>query len=166
VSINLSVVQLADPALPGELDRVMRHHGVSPDQVWVEVTETGIMERLEVARWALEEIAELGVRVLIDDFGTGYSSIARLRELPVTGVKVDQGFVIGLGEDPSVGRVLAAITDLAHALDLAVVAEGIETEAALECARSLGVDAVQGHRLAPPGPADAIDALLASSSLP
>jgi c-di-GMP-specific phosphodiesterase len=160
VSINLSVVQLADPTLPHELARAMRHHGVSAEQVWVEVTETGIMERLDQARWALEQIAELGVRVLIDDFGTGYSSIARLRQLPVTGVKIDQGFVIGLGEDPAVARVLAAITGLAHALDLEVVAEGIETAAALESARELGVDAAQGHHLARPGPADAIDALL------
>jgi c-di-GMP-specific phosphodiesterase len=160
VSINLSVVQLADPNLPEELAGAMGRHGVRPEQVWVEVTETGLMERLDAARWALERIAELGVAVLIDDFGTGYSSIARLRELPVTGVKVDQGFVVGLGEDPAVARVLAAITDLAHALELRVVAEGIESEIALACARELGVDAAQGYHLARPGPASAIDALL------
>jgi len=84
-------------------------HGVPAELLLVEVAQSGVMERLDAARVALERISALGVRILIDDFGTGYSSIARLRELPVVGVKVDRAFTKGLGEESSVGCVLAAI---------------------------------------------------------
>ena len=160
VAANISVVQLSDPDFPEEVRDALRRHGVPPELLLVEVTETGVMERIEAAASALERVAGLGVRVLIDDFGTGYSSIARLRHLPVVGVKVDRVFTEGLGEDPSMGTVLAAITDLAHALDLRVVAEGIETDAAMATATELGCDFLQGYRLARPAPAEETWSLL------
>ena len=161
VAANLSVVQLSDPDFPEELGDALVRHGVPPELLLVEVTETGVMERLEVARGALERISALGVRILIDDFGTGYSSIARLRELPVVGVKVDRAFTQHLGEETSVGSVLAAITDLAHALELTVVAEGIETPPAAATASDLGCDFLQGCQLARPVPPEAVATLMA-----
>jgi EAL domain-containing protein (putative c-di-GMP-specific phosphodiesterase class I) len=161
VAVNLSVIQLSDPDFPEELHEALGRHGVPADLVLVEVTETGVMERLDAARSSLERIASQGVRVLIDDFGTGYSSIARLRELPVVGVKVDRAFTRSLGEDPSVDTVLAAITNLAHALDLRVVAEGIETGLALARAMELGCDFVQGFEVGRPGSSEEVGALLA-----
>jgi EAL domain-containing protein (putative c-di-GMP-specific phosphodiesterase class I) len=160
VAVNLSVVQLSDPDFPEELRDALARHNVPPELLLVEVTETGVMQRLDAARATLERIAELGIRVLIDDFGTGYSSIARLRELPVVGVKIDRAFTHGLGEDPSVEPVLAAITNLAHALNLTVVAEGIETPAALALAIALGCDYVQGFEIARPGTPEEVSALL------
>jgi diguanylate cyclase (GGDEF)-like protein len=160
VAVNLSVVQLSDPDFPEELRDALARHNVPPELLLVEVTETGVMQRLDAARATLERIAELGIRVLIDDFGTGYSSIARLRELPVVGVKIDRAFTRGLGEDPSVEPVLAAITNLAHALNLTVVAEGIETPAALALATELGCDYVQGFQIARPGTPEEVSALL------
>jgi c-di-GMP-specific phosphodiesterase len=162
VAVNLSVIQLSDPDFPEELHEALGRHGVPADLVLVEVTETGVMERLDAARSSLERIASQGVRVLIDDFGTGYSSIARLRELPVVGIKVDRAFTRNLGEDPSVDTVLAAITNLAHALDLRVVAEGIETGLALARATELGCDFVQGFEVARPGSSEEVGALLGS----
>jgi c-di-GMP-specific phosphodiesterase len=159
VAANLSVVQLSDPDFPEQLHDALRRHGVPAELLLVEVTETGVMERLDAARVALERIAGLGVRVLIDDFGTGYSSIARLRELPVVGVKVDRAFTRQLGEEGSAGTVLAAITDLAHALDLSVVAEGIETEVARDLATELGCDFLQGYQLARPAPPEELTLL-------
>jgi EAL domain-containing protein (putative c-di-GMP-specific phosphodiesterase class I) len=166
VAVNLSVVQLSDPDFPEELHETLVRHGVPPELLLVEVTETGVMERFDAARSSLERIASQGVRVLIDDFGTGYSSIARLRELPVVGVKVDRAFTRGLGggvgEPASVEIVLAAITNLAHSLELQVVAEGIETPAALVAAVRLGCDFVQGFEVARPGTAEEVELLLGS----
>jgi diguanylate cyclase (GGDEF)-like protein len=160
IAVNLSVVQLSDPEFAGELRDALVRHSVPPELLLVEVTETGVMERLDAVQAALEGIADLGVRVFIDDFGTGYSSIARLRELPVVGVKVDQAFTRGLGGDPSVETVLSAITDLAHALDLTVVAEGIETAAAEGLAKGAGCDFLQGYQLARPSSAEGAAELL------
>jgi c-di-GMP-specific phosphodiesterase len=160
VAVNLSVVQLADPDFPDELHDGLVRHGVPAELLLVEVTETGVMERLDAARSSLERIAELGIRVLIDDFGTGYSSIARLRELPVIGVKVDRAFTQGLGDDHSVDTVLAAITNLAHALSLSVVAEGIETPLAELRATELGCDFLQGFQIAWPGTPEEVTGLL------
>jgi diguanylate cyclase (GGDEF)-like protein/PAS domain S-box-containing protein len=160
VAVNLSAVQLSDPDFAEELRDALVRHGVPAELLLVEVTETGVMERLDAARSSLERIAELGIRVLIDDFGTGYSSIARLQELPVVGVKVDRAFTHGLGDDSSVETVLTAITNLAHALELSVVAEGIETAAAEVLAMELGCDFVQGFQIGRPVPAGEVTALL------
>jgi len=92
--------------------------------------------------------------VVIDDFGTGYSSLARLGELPVSGIKIDQRFTRTLGSEARTERVVGAITDLAHAQDLGVVAEGLETELACVKATEGGCDFDQGYHLARPMPAD------------
>jgi EAL domain-containing protein (putative c-di-GMP-specific phosphodiesterase class I) len=94
--------------------------------------------------------------VLIDDFGTGYSSIARLSDLPVAGVKIDRRFSVGLGEHEHADQLLAAITDLAHAMDLEVVVEGIETAAARKRAQELRCDYGQGFEFARPVPIEAL----------
>ena len=110
---------------------------------------------------ALEEIAALGVRIVIDDFGTGYSSIARLGELPIVGIKIDKAFTLRLGADASVEKVAGAIIDLAHALNLQVVAEGVETEAALVKLGALDCDLAQGYHIAMPMPCADLAAVLA-----
>ena len=121
------------------------------------------MEHVDTARVALEEIAALGVRVVIDDFGTGYSSIARLGELPVVGLKIDRSFTMKLGVDPDVDDVIAAIIDLAHALGLQVVAEGIETEVSLDRLGELGCEFGQGYFLSRPVPVDDVPATIRRS---
>jgi c-di-GMP-specific phosphodiesterase len=160
VGVNLSVVQLDDPDLPGEVAAILQRHSLPPGRLVIEITESGVMERFTTAHAALDRLAELGLEVVIDDFGTGYSSIARLREMPVTGVKIDRRFTQGLGEDRGVDEVLAAIAGLAHALELEVIAEGIETRVALERAAELGCDLCQGYHLARPAPAAQIEQIL------
>jgi EAL domain-containing protein (putative c-di-GMP-specific phosphodiesterase class I) len=124
------------------------------------------MEELETARAALAQLSALGVPVMIDDFGTGYSSIARLGELPIAGVKIDRRFTRELGVDPHAGRVLAAISDLARAYGLQVVAEGIENGAALAGAGALGCEFAQGYHLGRPAPAETIERVLSSAPPP
>jgi EAL domain-containing protein (putative c-di-GMP-specific phosphodiesterase class I) len=113
------------------------------------------MDNLELAKRLLLDLGDAGVRAVIDDFGTGHSSIARLSELPVSGVKIDKSFLAPLGVDPAATRIVAAIIDLAHAFGLTVTAEGVESPAALQVLTELGCDQAQGFlfgRPAAPGP--------------
>ena len=159
-SLNLSVVQLADPSIGVSVGSLLRDFGVPPELLVVEVTETAVMQQLDIARTALEQISDLGVRVMIDDFGAGYSSIARLGELPMAAIKIDNSFTASLGTEPKAAKVVGAIADLAHALELEVVVEGIETAAARSAARDLGCEFGQGYHLARPMPGDDLQALL------
>ena len=158
---NVSALQLSDPSIAFDIAAMLRRHRVDPEALVLEVTESALMEQFAAARTTLERIQALGVRLVIDDFGTGYSSIARLAELPVATVKIDQRFAAHLGEGERPRRVLAAITDLAHATGLQVVTEGIETAEACADATALGSDCVQGFWLARPVPAAELPGLLA-----
>ena len=159
MSVNCSVVQLTDPSIATEVERMLATHGLAPSLLVIEVTETAVMTQFDLARAMLERLASLGVRIVIDDFGTGYSSIARIGDLPVVGVKIDRHFtqLLSGGAD---GTVFAAITNLAHAFGLQVVAEGIEDATVLERATAIGCDLGQGFHVSLPMPADELEAQL------
>ncbi len=158
---NASVVQLSDPAFAFDVAALLARWRLRPDRLVLEVTESAVMQQLATAQAALKRITALGVRVVIDDFGTGYSSLARLGELPVTGIKIDKRFTKALGSEARTEKVVGAITDLAHAQDLQVVAEGLETETARAKAAERGCDFGQGYHLARPMPADQLRRFLA-----
>jgi diguanylate cyclase (GGDEF)-like protein len=160
VSINASVVQLTTSGFADDVKAALDRHGVPPELIRIEVTESAVMEQLDSARETLDAITALGVRIMIDDFGTGYSSIARLSDLPVAGIKIDQRFTAGAGTDPRATHVLSAITDLGHALDLRVLAEGVETEEALATVAAVGCNYAQGYHLGRPAPAEGLEAIL------
>jgi diguanylate cyclase (GGDEF)-like protein len=160
VAANVSAVQLADPSLATYLIDLLEAHGLTPSAVWIEVTESAVMEEIESASEVLERLSAAGVGVLIDDFGTGYSSIARLGELPITGLKIDRRFTARLGVDPPARHVLEAISYLARAHDLQLVAEGIEEAWALGEVDELGCHFAQGYHLGRPAPAEVVERLL------
>ena len=161
VAVNVSTYQLADPELVERIERTLDRFGLEPGRLTVEVTETRVIEDMRLARSVVDAIAGLGVRLVIDDFGTGYSSIARLRGLPFSGVKIDQSFIVQLGTDSAARPVVGAIVELAHALDLTTVAEGVEDEGALQALVELDCDVAQGFHLCPPVTADEARAALA-----
>ena len=150
IGINVSVVELSDPTYIEHLTEVLDRHGFPGERLFVEVTETALMQELELTRATVQQLAAMGVQVFIDDFGTGYSSLARLRELPVTGLKIDKRFSYRLGSDPDDDRMLDAVARLAHAMQLQVVVEGVETKEAAEMARDIGCDFGQGFHYARP----------------
>ena len=150
VGVNVSVVQLSDPTFASEVERLLAAHALPAELLFVEVTESTVMEKLDAARGALDHLSSLGIPVLIDDFGTGYSSIARLGELPVIGVKIDKAFTSRLGSHDSASRIISAITELAHALDLLVVAEGVERESEVAALAELGCNFGQGYHFGRP----------------
>jgi EAL domain-containing protein (putative c-di-GMP-specific phosphodiesterase class I) len=157
VSVNLSARQLSRPDLVDGVDRALRESGLDPDRLWLEITESVLMEDADTAVAALERLRALGVHLCVDDFGTGYSSLAYLRRFPVDALKVDQSFVAGLGEDPEDSAIVEAVVSMAHSLHLSVVAEGVETDEQLARLRDLGCELAQGFYFAAPVPPSALD---------
>ena len=150
VAVNVSALQLAHPGFAAGLIACLRRAELPPQAIVVEVTESALMGELDAAVATLERLNAFGVEVLIDDFGMGHSSLARLGELPISGLKVDRRFTAGLGSDPRARTVLSAIVTLARAYELPIVAEGIETATALSIVDELGCDYAQGYHLGRP----------------
>ncbi len=159
VSVNLAVRQVHRPGLVQEVVDVLERTGLPPGRLQLEVTESAMMSAVEEPVRALGVLADLGVRIAIDDFGTGYCNLSYLRDLPVTELKVAGQFVAGLrapADDPASRtdeRILASLVSLAHALELTVTAEGVETEGQAERLRAIGCDTAQGWHFGRPGPA-------------
>ena len=154
VSVNLSARQFREPALAHDIEAALSDSGLAPDLLTIEVTETAAMDDAEVTTATLTALERVGVSISIDDFGTGYSSLAYLRRFPVDTLKIDRSFISGLGSEGGDLAIVAAIIELAHALGVGVVAEGVESAAQLACLRELGCDYAQGFLFAPPLPAD------------
>jgi diguanylate cyclase (GGDEF)-like protein/PAS domain S-box-containing protein len=160
VSVNLSARQLAQPGLAERLAAVIERTGVDPQNLCLEITESVLMEDAEAVISVVERVRALGVQLSIDDFGTGYSSLGYLKRFPVNAVKIDRSFVDGLGTDPGDAAIVSAVIGLAHALDLNVVAEGVETEHQLAELIALGCDEAQGYYFAPPQPVEDLRSLI------
>jgi diguanylate cyclase (GGDEF)-like protein/PAS domain S-box-containing protein len=161
VSVNLSARQLNRADLVDTVDAALSSSGLLPDRLWLEITESVLMEDADAAVAELERLRALGVHLSVDDFGTGYSSLAYLRRFPVDALKVDRSFVAGLGEDPEDSAIVEAVVSMAHSLGLSVVAEGVETEEQLARLRDLGCESAQGFYFAAPVPSSALDPLSA-----
>ena len=162
VSVNLSVCQLADRSLPGTVRRVLDETGVPANDLWLEITETALMEEQGTKVDALANLERLGVRLAIDDFGIGFSSLNRLRQLPpVEAIKIDKAFVDGLGVHSADRAIVAAAIGLASALGATTVAEGVETADQVAALRELGCDLAQGYHFARPKPPADFEELMA-----
>jgi diguanylate cyclase (GGDEF)-like protein/PAS domain S-box-containing protein len=153
VSVNVAAAQVASGHLVGEVTAALADHGLRPEDLCLELTESSLIGAGGTVRRTLGELRALGVTLAIDDFGTGWSSLAYLRRLPVDAVKIDRSFVAGLGRDGPDAEVVRAVVGLAHALGLTCVAEGVETAEQVAVLRALGCDQAQGHFFARPQPA-------------
>ena len=165
VNVNLSARQLRQPDLVPTLMATLLQTGVEPGALCLELTETTFMEDARSHRETLAGIRELGVGLAIDDFGTGYSSLTYLKRLPVNVLKIDQAFVRGLGEDAADTAIVKSVIDLAHALGLVVVAEGVETGDQAAHLRELGCDLAQGYFFARPQPAEELERYLDNAGM-
>ncbi|HEX4775726.1 MAG TPA: EAL domain-containing protein [Acidimicrobiia bacterium] len=156
VSVNLSGRQLGDPELVATIAEALRKSGLDPESLWLEITESVLMDDAAGAARTLAAVRALGVHLVIDDFGTGYSSLAYLKRFPVDMLKIDRSFVDGLGSDPESEAIVHAVVELARSLNLTVVAEGVETTDQLAEIRRLGCTMCQGFLIARPVPADQV----------
>ena len=154
MSVNLSPRQLAEPALPNEVARVLHDTGIQPSALWLEITESTLMRDAESAVSALGALRALGLHLAVDDFGSGYSSLAYLERLPVEALKIDRSFTEGVGARKDSTAIVGAIVSLAGALHLSTVAEGIETAEQLRLLRGMGCEIGQGYLFGPARPAE------------
>ncbi|MGZ4626320.1 MAG: putative bifunctional diguanylate cyclase/phosphodiesterase [Kineosporiaceae bacterium] len=148
-NVNVSALQL-DDNLAAQVRAALYRHGLGPERLSIEITESALMSDPAAARTILEHLRELGVQLAIDDFGTGYSSLAYLRHLPVDCLKVDRSFVAELAEGH--GEIASAVIALARSLNMCTVAEGVETAEQAEQLRRLGATFLQGFSLGRPMP--------------
>ncbi|NOJ61587.1 EAL domain-containing protein [Arthrobacter sp. 260] len=153
MAVNLSTRQLADPELPRRVASVLGRHGFDPSLLTLELTETSLMVGPEAALRALSALKALGVGLAVDDFGTGYSSLTYLRQFPIDELKIDRSFVSGLGVNSGDSAIVASCVQLAHAVGIKAVAEGVETEGQREALIDLNCDLAQGYHYARPLPA-------------
>jgi EAL domain-containing protein (putative c-di-GMP-specific phosphodiesterase class I) len=162
MSVNISARNLTDESLPDRVRDALSSTGVRPEQLTLEVTEGSIMSDPDGSIALLHRLRGAGVQLSIDDFGTGYSSLSYLKGLPVDEVKIDKSFVMTLPRDPKDATIVGSTIDLGHQLGFRVVAEGVETEAALRFLEGATCDVVQGYLLSRPLPPGELEALLSA----
>jgi diguanylate cyclase (GGDEF)-like protein len=158
VSVNLSARNLLDDGLLDHIAALLKRHGLGADALELEITESALMTEPVRARQLLERLSSMGLRIAIDDFGVGYTSLGQLKDLPITELKIDRSFVMTMLEDHSNAVIVQSVVDLGHNLGLTIVAEGVESEPALDLLAGYGCDVAQGYHLSRPMPAAAFDA--------
>jgi diguanylate cyclase (GGDEF)-like protein len=160
IAVNLSARNLLDTHFVEQVEALLTANHVEPELLILEVTESSMVEEASHVQASLHALEGMGVLLSIDDFGTGYSSLAYLQRLPVGELKIDRSFVRRLGEEAGSVPIVRAAVDLGRALDLLVVAEGVETESAATILRSLGCQSAQGFHFASPMPEEDLFAWL------
>ncbi|MET4008145.1 MULTISPECIES: putative bifunctional diguanylate cyclase/phosphodiesterase [Pseudomonas] len=164
MAINLSFRQFQDSQLLPTLNRLIAEHNVDPRWLEFELTETAVMRRSDQVRQTMDALRQLGVRFSLDDFGTGYSSFMHLNSLPIALLKIDMGFVAQMELREENRKLVNAMINLAHNLNLEVVAEGVETAGQLELLRSFGCNQVQGYLISRPLPVEELVTYLRSQA--
>jgi EAL domain-containing protein (putative c-di-GMP-specific phosphodiesterase class I) len=154
VAVNVSPSNLVDEHFPDLVAELLARHGLPPTALVLEVTESLLMEDRERAVGVLSRLRAAGVEVSIDDYGTGHSSLAYLAALPVTELKLDRSFVAAMSGSTRAASIVTSTLQLAHALDLVLVAEGVEDQATADALAALGCDLVQGYHFSRPVPAE------------
>lgn len=163
MAVNLSAIQFRNPNLVEEVKDVLIRTGLPPQALELEITESAVLGDVNATIATLEELKKLGIRLAIDDFGTGYSNLGHLRKFPVDVLKIDQSFVRGMTGALDDTPIVEAVISLAKALELHVVAEGVETAQQMEQLKELGCDLGQGYYFAKPLPNQAISEMLSQN---
>jgi EAL domain-containing protein (putative c-di-GMP-specific phosphodiesterase class I) len=166
ISVNISARQLSDPKFPDRVRRILRETDLQPICLSLEVTETMLVDEHDGPDEGFRRLKELGVGVVLDDFGTGFSSLGYLRRFPFDLLKIDRSFVDQIGSDAANAAIVTAVTGIAEALSVGVVAEGVETEAQLEAVTTLGCHFAQGYLFSRPLPAAEAAELVGTTALP
>lgn len=157
VSINVSARDLMQAELPETLDALLHKYKVQPSWLWIEITESAIMDDPNHAIETLDQLHRLGIHLSIDDFGTGYSSLSYLKRMPVDELKIDKSFVMGMADDKGDETIVRSTIDLGHNMGLKVVAEGVENEAVLDHLKLLRCDLAQGYHVSRPLPPEKLE---------
>ncbi len=154
IAVNLSTVQLHDIKLVEDIQTALITHGISPDKLELEVTETAAMTDADFSMQQLNRIKDLGISLAMDDFGTGYSSLSYLASLPIDRIKIDRAFVNDIQHSKQARALIESIIHLGKIMDKTVIAEGVEEQAQLDLLQKLGCDEAQGYFISKPIGAD------------
>jgi len=166
IAVNLSAHSLLDQDLPDMLTGMLSSHEVPHQRLTLELTESAMMQDPQRTMEILNQLNKMGLHLSIDDFGTGYSSLAYLSKLPVGEIKIDKSFVMSMAQNDNNAMIVRTTIDLAHNLDLKVIAEGVENQQTLEMLQAMGCDYVQGYHISRPMPAEKLAAWLQSDAWP
>ena len=156
-SVNLSGKQIISPGLVDTIALILRETGLPAQYLELEITESTIMEEPEQVIATLAKLRAMGLSLAIDDFGTGYSSLNYLKRFPVDVIKIDRSFVVDIVTKQVDADIVKTIIDLAHVLNVSVVAEGVETELQRAFLKKQGCDIAQGYYLSRPIPVEKIE---------
>jgi diguanylate cyclase (GGDEF)-like protein len=162
MSVNVSPRQLSDTNFPAIVSEALTRSGVSPQLLWLEVTESVMITEPELALATLRRLRSLGVRMALDDFGTGYSSLSLLQKFPLQRIKIDRAFVHGVADNPNDRSLVRTIIAMGRSLGLDIVAEGVESVHQLQVLSDLGCSKAQGFLISHPVPADAMRSTVAA----
>jgi EAL domain-containing protein (putative c-di-GMP-specific phosphodiesterase class I) len=160
ISVNVSAQQFIIGELVQKASAAMTAHGIDPRQLKLEITESMMMQDVELGITVMEELVALGLKISLDDFGTGYSSLSNLKRFPLSELKIDQAFIRELAPRTQDSAIVRAIIAVGHDLGLSVIAEGVETAAQLDFLFESGCNAVQGYHIGKPMSASDLAALL------
>jgi len=150
ISINITPRNLLDKDFIGKSIKIIESFNLSPTDFDLELTETDIMQDIDIAATKLEELSQAGFNISLDDFGTGYSSLSYLKELPFNNIKVDQVFIRDIYKKPKSKEIVSAAIKMSHIIGCQVVAEGVETEQTINNLKALGCDFIQGYHISKP----------------
>jgi EAL domain-containing protein (putative c-di-GMP-specific phosphodiesterase class I) len=160
VSVNVSALQFRDQRLLDTIERALQRHGVRPEAIELELTESALMNDDDTTQRVVARLRRLGMRLVVDDFGTGWSSLSYLKRLKPDKLKIDRSFVRDLPDDADDRALTQAIVSMARALDVAVVAEGVESESQRRFLIERGCHLLQGYLTGRPAPAEDFEAVL------
>jgi EAL domain-containing protein (putative c-di-GMP-specific phosphodiesterase class I) len=163
VALNLSATILYDADVVDLISRTIKIWGIRPEQLILEVTESAMMVDPKSSLETLNRFHDFGIKLAIDDFGTGYSSLAYVKKLPVDELKIDKSFVMNMDKDKGDAMIVRTVIDMAHNFEIAVTAEGVESQPILEQLIDLGCEYAQGFHMARPMPQMELDKWLQES---
>jgi EAL domain-containing protein (putative c-di-GMP-specific phosphodiesterase class I) len=166
IAVNLSPIQLHNPALPSLVHEVLITTGLSPSRLELEITESALFKDYQRALDNLRRLKALGVRIAMDDFGTGFSSLSTLQSFPFDKIKIDKSFVENIHRHDRATVIVRAVLGLGRSLEIPVVAEGVETEEQIMFLRGENCTELQGYAIGRPAPIDTLAAWTMASALP
>ncbi|MGN6487000.1 MAG: putative bifunctional diguanylate cyclase/phosphodiesterase [Devosia sp.] len=160
IAVNISPAQMRNPTLAERIFAMLGETGMRPEDLEIEITESILLDDGPAIADAIRSLREAGIKIALDDFGTGYSSLNYLKRYPVDRIKIDRSFISQLSSGSASTAIVQALVTLAHALDIEVTAEGVETDEQYRVLASMGCNTFQGYRFSLPLHPDALDALL------
>ena len=164
ISINISSVDIQEPDFLDNIKEIFKTTSINPNIVELEITETVLMQSLDCSIEILKKLMDMGIRIALDDFGTGYSSLSYLRKIPISTLKIDKSFIDNITSNKKEESIINNIIQMAHSMDLKVVAEGVETKEQLSILKERNCDYIQGYYFSKPLHASEIEKLFAKEN--